>query len=133
MKEFRVHVLAADRQFYEGTCVSLIVPTITGQYGILADHSNMTSAIAPGTLSFLPPDQDWQIAVVSSGMVKVENNEVLILVDSIERPEEIDVNRARRSADAAKEAILQKRSIQEYKIAQANLARALNRLKHHGK
>ena len=56
------------------------------------------------------------------------NIEVLILVDTIERPEEIDINRARRDADAAKEALLQKRSIQEYHTAQANLSRALNRL-----
>ena len=60
---------------------------------------------------------------------------MLILADSIERPEEIDENRARRSLAAAKEALLQKRSIQEYKMVQANLARALNRLntKNYGK
>ena len=72
---------------------------------------------------------------MSAGLVKVEDNDVLILADSIERPEEIDENRARRSLAAAKEALLQKRSIQEYKMVQANLARALNRLntKNYGK
>ena len=65
---------------------------------------------------------------MSNGLLKVEDGEVLILVDTIERPEEIDINRARRDADAAKEALLQKRSIQEYHTAQANLSRALNRL-----
>ena len=61
-------------------------------------------------------------------MVKVEKNEVLVLVDSIERPEEIDAVRAQREADQAREIILQKKSRQEYQIAQGNLARALNRL-----
>ena len=70
-----------------------------------------------------------QLAAVSPGMVKVENNEVLVLVDSIERPEEIDEARARREADLAREVILQKKSRQEYQIAQGNLARALNRLR----
>jgi F-type H+-transporting ATPase subunit epsilon len=65
----------------------------------------------------------------SSGLVKVENNEVLVLVDSAERPEDIDENRAKRAAAEAKEAMLQKRSIQEYQQAQANLARAINRLR----
>jgi F-type H+-transporting ATPase subunit epsilon len=50
-------------------------------------------------------------------------------VDTAERPEEIDANRARRAADEAKEALLQKRSIQEYHAAQANLSRALSRLR----
>ena len=45
-----------------------------------------------------------------------------------ERPEEIDANRAKRAADEAKEAILQKRSFQEYRSAQATLAREINRL-----
>ena len=44
-------------------------------------------------------------------------------------PEEIDAIRAQRAADEAREAILQKRSAQEYRMAQANLARALNRLR----
>ena len=48
-----------------------------------------------------------------------------------ERPEEIDANRARRAADRAKEAMLQKRSIQEYRVAQYNLARAMSRLQVH--
>ena len=61
--------------------------------------------------------------------MKVENGEVLILVDTAERPEDIDANRARRDADAAKEAMLQKKSIMEYQAAQATLARAVSRLR----
>ncbi len=76
MEVFSVHILAADRTFYEGECVSLIIPTITGQYGILAHHSNMISAIVPGTLSYEVPGHPKQIAAVSSGLVKVEDNEV---------------------------------------------------------
>ena len=107
MEVFSVHILAADRTFFEGECVSLVIPTITGMYGILAHHSNMISAIVPGTLSYQLPGQPKQIAAVSAGLVKVEDNDVLILADSIERPEEIDENRARRSLAAAKEALLQ--------------------------
>ena len=70
-----------------------------------------------------------QYAAVAEGLVQVENGEVLVLVDSIERPEEIDVNRAKREAEEAEEAILQKKSRLEYRTAQADLARALNRLK----
>ena len=82
-----------------------MIPTITGMYGILAHHSNMISAIVPGTLSYQLPGQPKQIAAVSAGLVKVEDNDVLILADSIERPEEIDENRACRSLAAAKEAL----------------------------
>ena len=98
-------------------------------YGIHAHHSNMITAIVPGTLQYQIRENQPLEAAVSGGMAKVENGEVLILVDTAERPEEIDANRARRRADAAKEALLQKKSIQEYRAAQASLARALNRLR----
>ena len=129
MDTFQVHILAADKTFYEGPCVSLTIPTSDGEQGIWAHHSNMIAAVQPGTLRYQVPDQPVQLAAVSPGMVKVEHNEVLVLVDSVERPEEIDEARARREADQAREAILQKKSRQEYQVAQATLARALNRLR----
>ena len=128
MTPFQVQILSADHPFFCGECESLSVPTLDGQYGILAGHSNMIAAVVPGMLHFRTPGGTDQIAAVSHGLVKVENGEVVILIDSAERPEEIDINRARREADAAKEAIQQKRSIQEYRSAQAMLARAINRL-----
>lgn len=129
MSTFQVNILAADRPFYQGECESLKIPTVEGLYGILSYHRNMIAAIVPGTLYYKLPGQEEQMAAVSEGMIKVEDNEVLVLVDSAERPEDIDEIRAKRAADAAKEAILQKKSIQEYRSAQAHLARAINRLK----
>ena len=129
METFQVHILAADRNFYEGPCVSLTIPTIDGEQGILAHHSDMIAAIKPGMLRYHTPDNPVQLAAVSSGMVKIEKNDVLVLVDSVERPEEIDAARAKREADEAREAMLQQRSRQEYQLAQASLARAMNRLR----
>ena len=106
-----------------------MVPTLDGMYGIRARHSNMISVVATGILQYQPEEKGPVLeAAVSGGLVKVEDGAVLILADSIERPEEIDLKRAQRDADAAKEALLQKRSIQEHLAAQAHLARALNRL-----
>lgn len=129
MTAFQVYILAADRDFYEGPCESLIVPTVQGQYGILANHSSMITAVVPGTLHYKIPGEPERRAAVSAGLVKVESNEVLVLVDTVERPEEIDENRARRAEDEAREALLQKRSFLEYRAAQASLARAISRLR----
>ena len=133
MTPFRVHILAADHPFYEGECYSLMLPTSNGMYGIRAHHSNMITAIVAGTLRYQIQEGVFLEAAVSTGLAKVEGGEVLILVDTAERPEEIDTKRARRDAVAAREALLQKKSIQEYRTAQATLARAVSRLrvKHH--
>ncbi len=129
MNVFTLIILAAEKPFYQGECVSLVIPTTQGQYGIQANHSNMIAAIVPGMLKFTLPDGTQKVAASSEGLVKVENNQVLLLVDTCERPEEIDENRAMRSKEQAKEAILQKKSIQDYHMAQAKMARAINRLR----
>lgn len=130
MNTFKLIFLTADKPFYEGECESLEVPTDEGQYGILAHHMNLIAAIVPGTLKYrLPGDATVYIAAVSQGLIKIENNEALILADTAERPEEIDVNTAKRDAEEAREAIMQKKSIQDYKSAQAKMARAINRLR----
>ena len=128
MNTFKTHILAASNTFYEGECESLIVPTADGQYGILAGHCDIISAVVPGKMTYRVPGGENQIAAVSGGLVKVEDGEVLVLVDSAERPEEIDANRARRAADAAKEAMLHRESIREYRTAAITLARAIARL-----
>ena len=129
MDTFQVRILAADDSFFEGNCQFMVIPASDGALGILAHHSNMIAAVVPGELRFQPDDGALRTASVSAGLVKVENNEVLVLVDAAERPEDIDVNRAKRAADEAREALLQRKSRQEYKRAQANLARAISRLR----
>lgn len=129
MKSFKIHILEADNTFYEGECETLMVPTSNGQYGVLAGHSNTITAIVPGIMTYRTPGGEDLLASVSAGLLKIENNDVLVLVDAAERPEEIDANRARRLADAAKEAMLQKKSILEYRAAQTNLSRAIAQLR----
>lgn len=129
MESFQVHILAAATTFYEGPCVSLSVPTPDGMQGVLAHHSNMISAISPGEMVYTLPGEAARIAAVSSGLMKVEDGEALVLVETAERPEDIDANRAQRAADAAREALLSKQSQREYLATQAQLARTLNRLR----
>lgn len=129
MTPFHARILASDTSFFDGSCEFMTVPCTDGAMGILAHHSNMIAAVVPGELRFQPADEPLRTAAVSSGLVKIEDGEVLLLVDTAERPEDIDANRARRAADAAKEELLQEHSIREYGRAQANLARAISRLR----
>ena len=129
MNTFEFRLLSADQPFYEGKCESLVIPTEEGQYGVLAHHRNMISAIVPGKLTYRAPGCETSVVAVSSGLMKIQNNDVLVLVETAEKPEEIDENRAIRAAEEAREALLQKLSAQEYRIAQDKIARGLNRIK----
>lgn len=129
MNIFSLHILAAERNFYEGECTSLVVPITDGSYGIMANHKNMVAAIVPGIMEYSVPEGERVTVCVSQGILIVANNDVKVLVDTVETPGEIDENRARAAAAQAREAMLQKQSIQEYKSAQMRIAREMNRLK----
>ena len=129
MKQFRLIVMEPEGVCYEGPCESLVVPASDGKYGIMANHRNMISGIIPGLLSYRVPGGEKKYLSVSFGFVKAQNNEVLVMVDAAERPEDIDANRAQRDLDAAKELMLQNRSMRDYRTGQANLAKAMNRLR----
>ena len=78
-------------------------------------------------------EDDWTQAVVGVGCVYISHNRVIMLVDTAERPEDIDRVRAEAALERAKEQLRQKQSIQEYHVSQASMARAMLRLKEAGK
>ena len=135
MKSFKLTIYAADKTFYEGETLSIILPIWDGQYGIQANHINVITAIVPGVMKYTLPDGEIKYASISGGIVKVENGEVLVLSETVESPEEIDELRAKEQLERAREKILHKQSIRDYKDAETKIAKALSRLrvKHTGK
>ena len=134
MNSFYLKIISANREFFQGKCRSLIVPAFDGQKEILAHHEDMVIAIDEGEMRFQEEKSDkWQYAVVGMGFVQIMNNRVILLVETAERPEEIDIARARQAKERAEEQFRQKQSIQEYYHTSASLARAMSRLKTAGK
>ncbi|HJA13230.1 MAG TPA: ATP synthase F1 subunit epsilon [Candidatus Mediterraneibacter merdipullorum] len=130
MDTFGLKIIASDKVFYEGRCRKLIIPAPDGEKGILANHENMVIAIVVGTARVqLAGEDEWKDLAVGSGFAEIVNNRVTLLVDTAERPEDIDVRRAREQQERAEEQMRQKQSIQEYYHTQASLARAMNRLR----
>ena len=129
MDSFYIHVLAEDHVVARGDCLSMVLPLEDGLYGVQAHHSNMISAIVPGILTCTMADGSAVRSAVSRGLVKVENNDVLVLIESAENPEAIDLDRAKRAAWEAQEILHRKHSLMEQTAAEASLARAINRIK----
>lgn len=129
MKTFKLSILAADKTFFEGEAVSLVLPLPEGQYGIMAHHTNMIAAIVPGILKYTLADGEVHHAAISGGLVKSEKGEVLVLSETVESPEEIDENRAKRELERAREEIIHKQSLRDHKDAETKIAKALSRLR----
>ena len=134
MNTFSLKVIATDKVFYDGKCTSLIIPALDGEREILAHHENMVIATKEGEVRCRTDENsDWKKAVVGVGFVHIANNRVTMLVDTAERPEDIDAVRAKQAYERAVEQLRQKQSIQEYHMSRASLARAMARLKEAGK
>ena len=130
MTTFWLKVIASDHVFYNGNCEALVVPAHDGEVGILPHREAMILSIQEGELKFrIPGEQEYHHAVVGLGIVQVANNRVTVVVDTAERPEDIDEVRAKQALERAKEQLRQKQSIREYYMSKASMARALSRLK----
>jgi len=129
MSTFSLKVIASDKIFFDGRAEVLIIPEIDGEKAILAHHEDMVIAIGIGDMKFRLEDNTWVNAVVGQGFAQVINNRVSVLVDTAERPEDIDAARAKDALERAKEQLRQKQSLQDFHLSQASMARAMSRLK----
>ena len=130
MSKFYVKIISSDRIFYEGFCHCLIVPAVDGEQAIMAHHEETIIAVQNGEMRMQKEEGgEWSYAVLGKGFCMAANNRVTVLADTVERPEEVDANRAKEALERAQERLRQKQSIQEYHMTQAAMARALTRLK----
>lgn len=126
--QFQIEVLASDHPFYQGACEMLVFPGIDGEFGVLANHEPMVTCLHEGELRY-QIDNEWHYAAVSEGLVEITPNKVIILADTIERPEEIDIKRVEEAKIQAEEKLRQKLSTMEYYQTMTALNKAMNRLK----
>lgn len=129
MKTFILKLYASDHIFYEGPCEHVMFPTEEGYTGILADHRNTIASVYPGILKFRKPGGKDEEVVVTRGLVRMEENEVLILVHEAERPEDVDIKAVKRAEAEIKRSEKEKNSKIEFHSAEINILRAIEKLK----
>ncbi len=95
-----VKVIAPDQTILDTVAEEVILPSSTGQLGILTGHAPLISALETGVLRFRK-DKAWAAIALTGGFAEVEENEVTVLVRSGELGSTINVEEARKKlADA---------------------------------
>lgn len=129
-----VRVIAADKTVWDSAAEEVILPSTTGQLGILSGHAPLLSALDVGVMR-VRPGKDWVSIALMGGFVEVENDEVIILVNGAERGDTIDREEARSTLSAAQarlEQSEQSEDKQERYEAQRDFKRARARLQASG-
>src|SRR5438874_4820787 len=110
MVKLSVQVVTAEREVLAEDDVDMVVaPGSEGEMGILPRHAALLTTLRPGVLRMKKGAEEHVLAV-GGGFLQVANNRVLVLADTAERDEEIDLKRAeeaRQRAQAALEAAKQ--------------------------
>ncbi len=127
MDKFILNITASSGEFYQGYCEDLTLPTGDGVYGVQAGHSPVLVALHMGILHF-EADGESRDVLVGDGIAEVTPSYVMVLVDSAERPEDIDRNRAEEARIRAQERLQHQQSMHEYYQSKIALNRAMQRL-----
>ncbi len=108
-------------------------PGSIGEFGVLPDHTSLLTTLKVGELVYKQGNETFYVAV-NWGYVEVEDNVMTVLVETAEPSDHIDVARAKAALGRAEEALKGLSSEdKEFKVMQAALERAMNRVQVAGK
>lgn len=128
MATMKVELVTPERTVFSDEVNAVIVPSTGGQLGILPHHIPLVSALEAGELVIRKGEENFYVAV-SGGFLIVQRNGVTILADSAEKTEEIDLADAEEARQSAQQELSQHAYDTDRLKAEAELSRALARLK----
>ena len=91
--QLHVVIVTDDRTVYDSIAERLIAPAINGRVTILLHHAPFLAQLEPGELVVRAEEHEESIAI-GGGFLEVRDNQAIVLADTAERAEEIDVARA---------------------------------------
>ena len=97
-------VLAPNQNIYEGEAEEVILPSTTGQIGILPGHISLVTAIDIGVLR-LRINSQWKSIALMGGFAEIESDEVIVLVNSAEIGSDINIQKAEEALKEAKSTV----------------------------
>jgi len=119
------------KRVFEGVN-SCTAPGIRGSFQILVNHAPLLSQLEIGEIK-LESEKGLERFSTSGGFLEVLKNNVSLLLESCEKAEEIDVERAKSALERARKRLHEKKAELDSSRAEAALLRALNRIRIAGK
>jgi len=129
MATFPLELVTPERLLFSEQVQAVQAPGVDGSFGVLANHAPLLTELQIGLIKLtLPTGLDAYVAT-SGGYMQVGTDKVIILAESAELSEEIDVERAKQAADRARTRLEVPESGIEAEEVRLGLERALNRIK----
>lgn len=124
----KLTILTPEKEFYSGEVIEIITDSTQGGIGIMPDHIPLVTTLRPCVTEITEKSGKKFKAFISTGILEVKDNNVRVLCDACEWPEEVDFRRAEEAKKRAEERLTNKDNV-DVKRAELALARALAREK----
>lgn len=102
-KPFHVSVVSPDQSLYVGDVVQIVATAVTGELGILADHTPLMASLKPGQVRLTMENGEEEVIYVSGGFIEVQPRQTIILADAAERAEDLDEETVRNAKARAEQ------------------------------
>jgi F-type H+-transporting ATPase subunit epsilon len=131
MSTLHLEILTIERKLFDEHISMVIAPGSEGVLGILPNHTPLLTALTYGELQIRREGQEDEFFAIGGGFMEVQPNHVIVMADSAEYAEEIDVARAEAARQRAEEMLVQARDREELDFARAEAAlrRSIIRIK----
>jgi len=93
-KTIKFEIVTPERVVWRKQIKQVTLPTKHGEITVLPNHIPLVASLMPGVIEFLDKDGERDVMSVSGGFVEVLKDKVVILADTAERAEEIEISRA---------------------------------------
>ena len=123
-----LEIVTPERRVLSVTADEVRAPGALGGFGLRQDHEPFMTALEPGRLTYVEGGREHHYAL-GGGFLQVAENRVIVLADTAEAAQEIDVARARRAFEESQERLLKMTEQDEhYALEAARVKRAAARL-----
>jgi F-type H+-transporting ATPase subunit epsilon len=123
-----LEIVTPERRVAQTTCDEVRAPGVLGGFGIRPGHASFISALDPGALVTVQGGREV-LFFVAGGFLQVDRDRIIVLADSAEPREEIDVERAKRALAEATERLRgMPEQDKEYRGESARVRRAAARV-----
>lgn len=123
-----IEVVTPERVVFRDRVEAIIVPGAEGYMGIWYNHAPMVVALGTGDMVYRRDGRVFHMAV-SGGFFEVADNKAVVLSDTAELPDEIDLPRAREALERARRRLADPAGPWDMERARAALDRALTRIR----
>jgi len=126
--ELMLEIVTPEKMAFSGKIEEVTIPGTEGEFGVLRGHEPFLSSVDIGELCFVKDGKRVHYAV-NTGYAEVTAGKVTVLIETAERSDDIDKDRALRAKDNAESRLAQlTKEDAEFEIMRAALARAIARI-----